>query len=108
MIGGNLEAVVQVKIPTVNEIGEAIKTWSNICTIKGFLDLSSGDSRYTYNTKLQESTHVFICDYKALDSDATANKSRLIISGKKYDILMIDNPMELNKQLEFYLRYVGV
>jgi hypothetical protein len=31
----------------------------------------------------------------------------MVINGKTYDILLIDNPMELGSQLEFYLKFTG-
>lgn len=109
-IGGNLTAVIQVGIATTNEIGEPEQTWTDAKTIKGWLDLSSGNSSYnTYNAKIQESTHMFIADFVALDSTITPENSRMVINGKRYDILLIDNPMELGEgsQLEFYLKYTG-
>lgn len=108
-IGGNITAFLQLKTGTVrNEIGEAVPQWTTLHTISGFLDLSSGDSRYsTYDAKIQESTHVFICDYLALDERIKAENSRLILNGKTYDIMLIDDPMELHRQLEFYLKYTG-
>lgn len=58
--------------------------------------MSGGDSKYnTYNAKIQESTHIFICDYVSLDKSISAEKSRVVINGKIYDIMIIDNPMEL-------------
>ena len=109
-IGGNTKAIVQVFTQTKNEIGEAVKTWADAQTIKGWLDLQSGDSRYTaFHAKIQESTHLFVADYVPLDSRITAENARMVIGGKTYDILLIDNPMELQQgsQLEFYLRFTG-
>lgn len=109
-IGGNTKAIIQVFTNTKNEIGESVKTWADAQTIKGWLDLQSGDSRYTtYNAKIQESTHIFIADYVALASRITAESARMVINGKVYDILLIDNPMGMQSgsQLEFYLRFTG-
>lgn len=109
-IGGNIRATVQVYTSKTNDIWEHVQTWADAQTLKGWLDLSSGEARFTtYNAKIQESTHVFICDYVSLDSRITAETSRMVINGKVYDILLIDNPMELGtgSQLEFYLKYTG-
>lgn len=109
-IGGNITATVQVSTAGTNVIGENVLTWTDVQTIKGWLDLSGGDSRYTsFNAKIQESTHMFIADYRQLDSRISPETSRMIINGKRYDILLIDNPMELGtgSQLEFYLKYTG-
>ena len=109
-IGGNIRAKVQVYTSNTNDIGEHAQTWADAQTLKGWLDLSSGEARFaTYNAKIQESTHVFISDYVSLDSRITAETSRMVINGKIYDVLLIDNPMELGtgSQLEFYLKYTG-
>lgn len=117
-IGGNTQAVFQVKKSTRdekghyirNEAGEVIREWEDAQTIKGWLDLNSGDSkRTTYYAKIQESTHIFIADYVTLDERINAENARMRIGGKLYDIMLIDNPMEMGKgsQLEIYLKYTG-
>ena len=109
-IGGNTKAIVQVCTTEANEIGEHVQTWADAQTIKGWLDLSSGEARYTtFHAKIQESTHVFIYDYVPLDSRITAESSRMVVNGKVYEILLIDNPMEMGSgsQLEFYLKFTG-
>lgn len=108
MIGGNITAEIQVSAASKNEIGEAVKSWETVQRLKGWLDLSSGDSKYTaYNAKIQESTHIFVADYKQLDSRIRAENSRLVINGSVYDVMLIDDPMELHQQLEIYLKYTG-
>ena len=108
MIGGNIQGLIQVSTTEKNEIGEAVKSWADVQTITGWLDLSSGDSKYTvYSAKVQESTHVFVADYVQLDSRITAENSRMVIGGKRYDVMLIDDPMEMHKQLEIYLNYTG-
>lgn len=53
-IGGNIVARIQVFTVAKNEIGENVKAWADAQTIKGWLDLVSGDSKYTtFNTKIQ-------------------------------------------------------
>lgn len=109
-IGGIKEIEIQVKTVTENDIGEHEETWVTVETLKGFLDLSNGDSKYTtYNAKIQESTHYFICGYKELDPRIKIDSSRIYDpkKGIHYDILLIDDPMGLNYHLEFYLRFVG-
>lgn len=109
-IGGNITATLQVYTSTKNEIGENVKTWTDAQTIKGWLDLASGDSRHTtFHAKIQESTHVFVADYVQLDSMISAENSRAVIAGKRYEITLIDNPMEMGSgsQLEIYLKYTG-
>lgn len=133
-VGGNTYALVQVKETTVNEIGERIAEWIDCTSVHGWLDLSAGDSKHTnFNAKVQESTHIFLCDYtsltnlstawvwdpfsfltgviKSTDSDttvdATSENARMVVNGLVYEILLIDNPMGMNEHLEIYLRYVG-
>ena len=106
MIGGNTTAEIQVSTTTMNAIGEAVQEWETVQSITGWLDLSSGDSKYTtFNAKVQESTHIFIADYVALD--AKAENSRLVVNGERYDVMLIDDPMGMHKQLEIYLKYTG-
>lgn len=109
-IGGNIHATIQVYTSTRNEIGEQVQNWTDVQTIRGWLDLQAGDSKYqTFSAKIQESTHIFISDYVPLADNIQAENSRMIIKGKVFDILLIDNPMEMGvgSQLEFYLKYTG-
>lgn len=106
VIGGNIEAVIQQKRGSAtNAIGEKTHTWVDLRSIRGWLDLSTGDSKYTHDAKLQESTHIFICDYVAIDRNV--EDKRLKVNGNIYDVLLIDDPMELHQQLEIYLKYLG-
>ena len=134
MIGGNTEATMQINNPAEkNAIGERVKTWLDVVKFTSWLDLSGGDSKYsTYSAKIQESTHLFMCDFQsfvALSSqwhwnpfnfltgiinpelgenvDVTSENARLLISGKVYDIMLIDDPMNLHEHLEIYLKFVG-
>ena len=107
-IGGNIKALIQTYTITDNAIGERVKAWKDRQQITGFLDLSAGDSKYSsYLSKIQESTHVFVSDYVPLDSSIKPETSRMVIGGIRYDVLLIDDPMELHEQLEIYLKYTG-
>jgi SPP1 family predicted phage head-tail adaptor len=107
MIGGNTEALLQriEEGSKHNSLGEKVQSWTDVHTLTGWLDLSTGDSKYAYDAKLQESTHIFITDYAPIDRKA--NNKRLVVDGLVYDVLLIDDPMELHQQLEIYLKYVG-
>lgn len=109
-IGGNTQAIIQVSTATRNDIGETVRTWADVQTIKGWLDFQGGDARYsTYHAKIQESTHIFIADFAPLNEKIKAENARMIIGGSRYDVLLIDNPMGLGggSQLEFYLKFTG-
>lgn len=110
MIGGNTTIRLQKKTGfTQNQIGEKIPSWNTMHNIRGWLDLSNGDSKRTiYNAKIQESTHIFICDYVTLGSSISTENSRVIDEdGLVYDVMLIDDPMKLHKQLEIYLKFTG-
>lgn len=115
-IGGNINGIIQTNTTEKNKIGESVETWSDAFTSCGWLGLQSGDSKRTnFNAKLEESTHVFLCDYDADiyaltipdEETKTVPNCRMIIKGMVYDVLLIDNPDEMNEQLEIYLRKVG-
>lgn len=108
VINGNTEAMIQIRTITENEIGEAVEKWADVQMITGWLDFQGGQANYNnFNTKLQESSHVFVADYYELDSRIKAENSRMVIDSKVYDILLIDDPMDLHKQLEIFLDFTG-
>lgn len=110
MIGGNTEIELQVNRGSgKNEIGEQVPNWTTADRILGFLDLTGGDSkRNSFDAKIQESTHVFISDYKQLPKEVKPENTRVIDEdGLVYDVLLIDDPMKLHQQLEIYLKYTG-
>ena len=118
MIGGNTTAILQAKAGTTkNKIGERDHSWHNVWESIGWLDLQAGDSkRTTYNAKIQESTHIFLCDFKAIpdtfEVDGTkykvnAESTKMVVNSQEYDVMLIDDPMGLHQQLEIYLKYTG-
>jgi hypothetical protein len=108
-VGGKAIGWLQLKSGTAkNEIGEVVPQFTTLHTLTGWLDYSAGESnRTSYDAKIQESTHIFLCDYFQLDPRITAENSRMIVNGKKYDVLVIDNVMEMNQHFEIYLKYTG-
>lgn len=106
-IGGNIEGILQKKTTSKNDIGETVAQWTDYISHVGFLDLQSGDSKHTnFNAKLQESTHVFVADYFDV-KDCKPNNSRFVCDDEVYEIMLIDDPMKLHKQIEIYLKFVG-
>lgn len=108
-ISGNVTGRIQTKTAAgKNEIGEAVTTWTDAFSQVGWLGLQSGDSKYqNFNAKIEESTHVFLCDYHSGIYALAGQDTRMILKGFIYDVLLIDNPDEMDEQLEIYLRRVG-
>ena len=117
-MGGNIDLVLKRKDGfTTNDIGEKIPNYIEYITLHGFLDMANTNTSHsTYNAKLQESTHYFICDYVELPTftdesgnvrKATINELKAYCNDKEYDVLWLDNPMELNYHYEIYLEYKG-
>lgn len=108
MIGSNMLAQIQIRTVTSNSIGEQVENWKGVKELTGWLDLIAGDAkRENFSQKIEESTHVFLTDYVQIPDTVAAENSRLIVGGRAYDITLIDNPMEMNRQLEIYLKYTG-
>lgn len=109
-IGGNVFAFIQCKTTETNDIGAQVETWVDVQKVRGWLDLLDGDSKHTnFNAKIQESTHIFVADFVKLKDVISAENARAVVNGKRYDVLLIDNPMEMGSgsQLEIYLKYTG-
>ena len=108
-IGGNISGIIQTKTTNgENQIGESLLEWPEAFSINGWLGLQSGDSkRANFNAKIEESTHVFLCDYHEGVYALADKDTRMIIKGNMYDVLLIDNPDEMDEQLEIYLKKVG-
>ncbi len=134
-IGGNTWALLQVRIESAkNSIGERVSQWVDCTSIRGWLDLSSGDSKHTtFDAKIQESTHIFLSDFENLKNlstewtwapfnlqsgviskndshikvDVSSENARMVVNGKAYEILLIDDPMGKGDHLEFYLKFIG-
>ena len=107
-IGGNITGVIQTKTTVKNAIGESEQTWADKFSQTGWLGMQSGEQkRSTFSAKIEESTHVFLCDYHSGIYALADQDTRMIIKGKMYDVLLIDNPDEMDEQLEIYLRKIG-
>lgn len=137
MIGGNITALFQVKNEgEKNAIGEREHKWYDVSSSSsGWLDLKdeNGAKNTIFNAKIQESTHIFLCDYRSFKSlsaewvwntlnfvngeinsekldkrvDVTSENARLLINNQVYQILLIDDPMGMHQHLEIYLKFVG-
>lgn len=118
-VGGNIQGLLQVKKESLrNAIGEREHKWVDCTSILGWLDLSTGDSKHTtFYAKVQESTHIFLCDFTNLKNlstdwvwnpfsfltgvisktdeqetvDVTSDNARMVVNGEVYEILLIDD-----------------
>lgn len=113
-VDGNISVIIQKKTTEKNSIGEPVEVWSDVGSVKGWIDYSPSvdASRISeYKTKMQDTTHVLICDYEEwirnVSSDVTSDNCRLIHDGNIYNVLLIDDPMFLHYHLEIYLKFVG-
>ena len=114
---GNATALLQVKVVTTSEIGAPVSKWHDVVELEGFIDLQAGDSKYTTaNAKMQESTHVFVGEYKPIPDtlevegqivQVRAETTRMVADSQRYDVMLIDDPMGLHEQLEIYLKFTG-
>ena len=97
MIGGNIDAIIRVETSSKNAFGEKEYSYENLTTIKGFLDYTGGDGSYKNNFKgeLEETTHIFVCDFDSITANIKPTQSKMLIDNKTYDILYVDNPMAL-------------
>lgn len=105
-IGGNTDLILKYKSQVKNEIGEEVITWVDYKTIHGFMDfMSEATGRTNFNSKIVESTHVFVCDYVEIDKSEI--ELAAFHNNKEYEITYIDDPMGLHYHLEIFLKYIG-
>ncbi len=108
MIGGNLDATFQIKSTLENELGEHLSIWADLITIKGWLDLSSGNSNHSHKTKTEENSYMLLTDYDKTVRELKTPQCRCIIANRIYEVKSIDDPMEIHDHLEISLKLVGV
>ena len=105
-IGGNTDLILKIKSQVKNEIGEEVTSWTDYKTIHGFMDfMSESTGKASFNSKIVESTHVFVCDY--IDIDKSVIELMAYHNNKEYEITYIDDPMGLHYHLEIFLKYIG-
>lgn len=107
--GNATGAIVVSQTGSKNEYGEREHKTTEI-VVKGYLDMSGSDARRNiYDAKVEESTHIFICNYSE-DIAGLRGKEEMCsfkFKGLDYDLLYIDNVMELNEHMELYLKRAG-
>lgn len=112
-IGGNTTASIdRCTKYEKNEAGESVPVWKHVGDLIGWLDLQNdsggqGPNYSTFQAAIAESSHVFVADYDAIIAGVKYDTCRATINGQRYDVKLIDDPMELHKQLEIYLKHTG-
>lgn len=109
-VGGNATASVMRTRKTKNPKGSATPNApEKVMEVFGWLDYQVGQpSHLAYQAKLQDTTHLWVCDFDAGFADQKVQGLSLTIAGESYEVLLIDDPMGMHDHLEAYLRYVGV
>jgi SPP1 family predicted phage head-tail adaptor len=96
-------ANVQRYMAVDDGIGGEEYQWSDNLTIEGTLDQLSADEVLASEKLGELSSHIFII-FEIVDVKAS---DRFIIDNKIYQVKNVDNPNNLNRQLEITLEYTG-
>ena len=109
MIGGNVTAKAVRSVRTVNGQGLAVEDgFKTVAEIGGWLDYQSGQKGHTaFQAPIEDTTHLFLSDYDADYAALSEDGLSLVIGGRRYEVLLIDDPMGLHQHLETFLKYVG-
>lgn len=108
MIGGNTRARIETATAVKDAFGMEQVDWTIAKAIEliGYLDMTGGGSDTArLGARLETTTDLFLCDWR--DITLGDGACRMVIGGRVYDIVHIDNPMGLNDHLEIYLKYTG-
>ena len=109
MVGGNAVAAVMRERKTKNAKGVYVAgDPEHVMDLRGWLDYQAGQaSHLTYQAKTEDTTHVFVSDYDEGYAGLSVNGLYLKIGDRRYEVLLIDDPMGLHAHIETYLRHVG-
>lgn len=77
--------------------------WSNHLTLEGTLDQLSADEVLASDKLGEVSSHIFI----TFDIVDVTRTDRVVVNDDVYQITNVDNPNNLDRQLEISLRYTG-
>lgn len=95
--------MVQRHKPISDGAGGVRYEWGDHIDISGTLDQLSGDEVLASDKLGQLSSHIFII-FEMVD---VKNEDRMIINESVYMVKNVDNPNNLNRQLEIKLEYTG-
>lgn len=109
MVGGNVSAAVMRERRERNEKGvyRTVEA-EHVMDVTGWLDYQSGQaSHQAYQAKTEDTTHVLVSDYDEAYAALSTSGLWLEVGGRRYEVLLIDDPMGLHAHIEAYLRCVG-
>lgn len=108
-IGGNVTAQVVRSKKEKNAQGVPIeKDTAPIMELAGWLDYQEGKAAHqAYSAKLQDTTHVFLSDYDPDLAKLSTASLFLLSGGRRYEVLLVDDPMGMHEHLETFLKHVG-
>lgn len=98
-----VEATVQRYTQVDDGIGGTRNEWIDHIDVEGALDQLDGDEVIASERLGELSSHVFIL----FDIVDVTRSDRMIIDGDIYRIKNVDNPMNMDRQLEIKLEYTG-
>ncbi len=103
MIDRFYRQIITIKRKTLTDDGGGAKAenWATLKTIKGLIVQNSGNERRVNEKKTETSSHTLICtktDIKAVD--------RIEYNGSVYEVLPVDNPLEMNHHMEVDLQLI--
>lgn len=98
-----VEAIVQRYKQSDDGAGGTIQAWEDHIEISGTLDQLDGDEVLASDKLSELSSHIFII-FEIVDVKV---EDRFIIDEKIYEVKNVDNPNNMDCQLEIKLEYKG-
>lgn len=108
-IGGGSRAQFVRSSRSKNARGVSVESGAEpVAESIGWLDYQSGQASHQEGgAKLEETTHVFLCDYSDDIASLDEEGLSLLCGGRRYEVLLIDDPMGMHDHIEVMLKYLG-
>lgn len=103
MRGPKTKLTLQRYSEASNGMGGFTHTWSDVKTIKGVLIAISGNERFSTSKETVYISHCFYCDY--FDT-AITERDRFLKGNRKFDIELINNVAEMDRNFEIALKEI--
>ncbi|WP_181313537.1 phage head closure protein [Planomicrobium soli] len=91
--------MVQRQTTTSNGFGGTASTWTQHLKVDGVIDMLAGNEVMAADALDRSSSHIMIL----FDIVDIKRGDRVIDNGEQYRVTFVDNPMNLNRQLEINL-----